>query len=116
MPCVTKWKKMKYGQLRYSIKVEVCDEDDGENAAAAVEDDSINWAQHALNAFAVLGVNPHADATPDISTGLGAAISCKFDPNYDTEEMAEAMLAMSTAQWAGNTIGNKLFGCTEDIA
>ncbi len=63
-----------------------------------------------------LGVNPHADVTPDIYTGLGAAISCKFDPNYDDEEMAEALLAMSTAQWADNVIGNKLFGCAEDIA
>ncbi len=43
MLCETKWKKMKYGQLRFSIKVEVCDGEDGENAAAAVEDDSIDW-------------------------------------------------------------------------
>ena len=62
---------MRYGQLKFSIKVEVRDEDDSENAAAAVEDDSINWGQHALSAFAALGVNPHADVTPDIYTGRG---------------------------------------------
>jgi hypothetical protein len=50
-----------------------------------------------MDRFMALPINPHADSTSNIATGLGASISCKFDTSYNAEDMAEAMLALRTA-------------------
>ena len=118
MPCEYKWKKMKYGQIKYSVRVEVCDEDEeGANAAAATEDDDIDWAGHAMGSLAALATNPHSNNLSNIGAGLILSISCKWDEDEWTDaQISEMMLNVSTSNWAGHQIGMKIQGCTEDIA